>query len=289
MQNDPKSPADQAYFLDMEEADTRAVLDRYALESQSVRALSGSTLDQSYGPHPRDVLEIFLPEETAATGPVPCVVFVHGGWWKGGCPQDRAMLAPAFTARGYGFASIGYPLAPEASLRDIVSSVKAGLAWLREHGPTYGLDMRNFLLVGNSAGGHLAAMLGAEACLRSLGIAPKNLKGLCLLSGLYDLAPLRETFADTWLRLDDDAIHDLSPVRSLPPATVPIFLGLGAREPSGFDLQRHLYADCLARAGHQFSLETIPGKNHFEVIEDIGTPGAVPFEFNLRQLERKET
>lgn len=275
--------SDSDYLLDRTVPPTPAVLERYIKASAEQRAKGRALLEQSYGSQPREILEIFTPESAPSDAVAPTLIFVHGGWWKAGRPQDRAFMAPAFTDHGIAFVSVGYPLAPEASLPQIVASVTEALIWLAQNGPKYGLDMQNIVLAGNSAGGHLAAMLGAKETLSKAGIAAESLKALCLMSGIFDLSPLRSIFPNAWLSLDENTVAQCSPARHLPPETTAIYLGVGGREPSGFEEQANLYATVLRAAGSSVETETIAGKNHFEVIQDIARPSSRAFEFIVHQ------
>ncbi|MEC9268326.1 MAG: alpha/beta hydrolase [Pseudomonadota bacterium] len=269
------------YWLDMEHGDVPDVLKDYAVRSEAVRNGPNAVLGLRYGPDPRERLELFKPD---MPGNVPFVAFIHGGWWKGGRPEDRACLAPHFTERGIAFVSIGYPLAPAASLREIVDSIFRAMAWLGANGVAQGLDLQRMVIAGNSAGGHLAAMAASADGLAAAGLDVHGIRGLCAFSGLYDLAPLRGSYADEWLNLDDATIADCSPVRKLPPASVPVFLGIGDGEPGGFQAQTKDFASLLRESGRSAETAIVPDRHHFSVIADIGAPGSAPFNFILKQL-----
>jgi len=106
------------------------------------------------------VLDIWLPNE--ATGPVPLVVFVHGGGFiSGDKSMDRQIgNVAAVLAAGYAVASVNYRLSGEARFPAAVQDVKAAVRFLRANATQYGLDPDRFAAWGASAGGHLAAMIG---------------------------------------------------------------------------------------------------------------------------------
>ena len=107
-----------------------------------------------------EVLDIWVPDR--ATGPVPLVIFVHGGAFLGG---DKSMdlqigNVASVLAAGYAAASLNYRLSGEAPFPAAVQDVKAAVRFLRANASQYGLDPERFAAWGASAGGHLAAMIG---------------------------------------------------------------------------------------------------------------------------------
>jgi acetyl esterase/lipase len=106
------------------------------------------------------VLDIWMPD--GATGPVPLVIFVHGGGFAGG---DKSMEievgnVAAVLAAGYAAASLNYRLSGEARFPAAVQDVKAAVRFLRANASRYGLDADRFAAWGESAGGYLVAMIG---------------------------------------------------------------------------------------------------------------------------------
>lgn len=111
-------------------------------------------------------LDLILPPEAA--GPVPVVVFLHGGGWRMG---GRDSAGPAYAGAsptlfervalaGIAVASVDYRLSAEATWPAPLHDVKAAVRWLRSSGPEAGLDPARIAAWGESAGGHLAALLG---------------------------------------------------------------------------------------------------------------------------------
>jgi acetyl esterase/lipase len=106
------------------------------------------------------VLDIWLPD--GATGPVPLVIFVHGGAFAGG---DKSMdndigNVASVLAVGYAAASANYRLSGEAPFPAAAQDVKAAVRFLRANASRYGLDPDRFAAWGESAGGHLATLIG---------------------------------------------------------------------------------------------------------------------------------
>jgi acetyl esterase/lipase len=106
------------------------------------------------------VLDIWLPD--GATGPVPLVIFVHGGGFVGGDKSDDLQLGNvgSVLAAGYAAASLNYRLSQEAPFPAAVQDAKAAVRFLRANAAHYGFDPDRFAAWGASAGGHLVAVIG---------------------------------------------------------------------------------------------------------------------------------
>ncbi|HEX7185977.1 MAG TPA: alpha/beta hydrolase fold domain-containing protein [Thermoanaerobaculia bacterium] len=129
--------------------------------AQSCQTFSGLT----YGTYvdatdqPKDLqLELMVP--TGATSPVPVVIWVHGGGWSTGSRLPIPSKVSALCARGYAVASIDYRLSNVARWPAQIQDCRGAVRWLRAHAAEYNLDPDRFAAWGDSAGGHLATMLG---------------------------------------------------------------------------------------------------------------------------------
>src|SRR5215467_12055581 len=91
----------------------------------------------------------------AAKKGAPLLAYIHGGYWQRNAKEFYACLAEGPLARGIDVALIGYTLAPDATLTEIVAEARAALRWLRAQGPGLGLAAEKVIVSGWSAGGHL--------------------------------------------------------------------------------------------------------------------------------------
>ncbi len=130
-------------------------------------------LDVSYGPHPEETMDIYLPNE--GEGPFPVIIMIHGGGW---CDGDKTYWEPnggiKSVAYGFAVASINYRLGPEHPHPAQIQDVKAAIRFVRANAGQYGFDPNRIATWGGSAGGHLAALAGTapnipELTDRSLG------------------------------------------------------------------------------------------------------------------------
>jgi acetyl esterase/lipase len=122
--------------------------------------------DQEYVPggHERQKLDLYLPEK--ADGPLPVVVWVHGGSWRRG---SKARCPALFLCeKGFAVASINYRLSQHAAFPAQLHDCKAAVRWLRANAKKYNLDSERIGVWGASAGGHLVALLGTTGNMKEL-------------------------------------------------------------------------------------------------------------------------
>lgn len=108
--------------------------------------------------HERQKLDLYLPK---AEGKPPLVIWVHGGAWLEGSKDYVVPLG--YLADGYAVASINYRLSQHAVFPAQIEDCKAAVRWLRAHAQEYNLEPDRFAVWGESAGGHLVALLGTTA------------------------------------------------------------------------------------------------------------------------------
>lgn len=128
------------------------------------------------------LLDLALPAPGA--GPAPLVVCIHGGGWVGGNRKQFDGLAKRLATRGFAAASIDYRLAPGAPLPAQIADAKSAVRWLRAHAAEYGIDAQRVATLGESAGGHLALMVGLDR-----DSTDQPLQAVVSLAGPTDLAP----------------------------------------------------------------------------------------------------
>jgi arylformamidase len=221
--------------------------------SSVFRTTNSMHLDLRYGARERNTWDLF-PQ---ANPDAPCIVFIHGGYWQRNSKDQFANLIAGPHARGWSAALPGYTLAPDASLTEIVAEINASLDWLAAHGPAHGIN-GPVVLSGWSAGGHLTAMCLGHPLVRA-GLA---------ISGIFELGPVRDTYLNEKLRLTEQEIVALSPMR-LPLVEKPLAFAYGTAElPPLVSDSRDLHA--LRAAAHLPGvLIPVPKANHFTIVHEL--------------------
>jgi acetyl esterase/lipase len=114
----------------------------------------------TYGKGGETDLLLDLAVPASGTGPFPAIICIHGGGWRGGKRQDLSQTMKTIASRGFVAATISYRLVPTAKFPAPVEDCKAAVRWLRANAAKYKIDKDHIGVVGFSAGGHLASMLG---------------------------------------------------------------------------------------------------------------------------------
>jgi arylformamidase len=246
---------------------------RWQEDSARARSRMICYLDRRYGDMPGETIDIF----PARKGDGSCMMFIHGGYWRSLDKQDFSFLAPTWVDAGVSLAVVSYDLCPKVTMEDIVQQMLRASRWLWLHAEEYGMDQDRLYVSGHSAGGHLTAMMMCALWPSYDAALPKDLwKGGLAISGVYDLRPLLSVpFLQQDLRLDDESALRLSPA-FLPPATrAPIMTSVGGAESSEFRRQNALLRERWR--GAFFGDVSMPGKNHFSVMDALAEPTSALF------------
>jgi len=276
----PTIDLNQEYEIESKVPNVGELQARYAELSATAATLPGANLDLSYGQTPLQALDLFLP----ASKPVPAIMFFHGGYWRAGSKETRRFAAAPWLERGIAWVPVGYRLAPDVTMDDIVADARAAVAWFHTNAARLGCDPDRIHVAGNSAGGHLAGMLAADGWQDAMDLPSDVVKSVVGVSGLYDLTPLRRTFVNDWLSLDADAATRNSPIHAPPRAGLPILLSWGGRESDEFKRQSRDYAEVCRSGGADVSLLEREDADHFSIIGEFGQPESPLFAAIAGQL-----
>ncbi len=106
------------------------------------------------------LLDVSIPK---GKGPFPAAIIVHGGSWKNGDKTTYIKpLKPLLSDAGYAWFSIDYRLAPAYTFPANMNDVENAVKWVKANARKYHVDKKRLVLIGESAGGHLVAMVGAQ-------------------------------------------------------------------------------------------------------------------------------
>jgi len=225
--------------------------------STEVRGMHRDHLDLRYGPRERNRVDFLRARDKG-----PTLLFIHGGYWQARAKEVFTLFAEGPMARGINVALIGYTLAPDATLDEIVAEIHRGIDFLTEQLPALGGDDKGIVVSGWSAGGHLTAMALAHPRVRA-GMA---------ISGIYDLEPIRHSYLNVKLGLDEAMSRRNSPVMQPGGAMKPLSLVVGSAELPLLRRQTAEFAGHRARFGLPVTYEEIPGADHFTIMNELVSP-----------------
>jgi arylformamidase len=206
-----------------------------------------------YGELPAEKLDIFPSENPDSK----TFVFIHGGYWYKHTAADFYFIAEAFRSYGITTVLIDYPLMPAYPMDQLVTSCKRSIHWLRQNLPAFHGNPDQVYVSGHSAGGHLAAMMMTDHTF---------IKGVCAISGLYNLLPVRLSYVNEIIRLDTDSAARNSPVNLSPAVSCPLVLAVGANETAEYLSQSRELHENWTRQNIKTELLEIKGADHFSIL-----------------------
>lgn len=241
-------------------------------------------------------LDLYLPAQAHAARPL--VIWVHGGAWRRGSKNDfparNPLLATELLNNGYALASVEYRLSGEAVFPAQQQDIAAALQFLAEHSDEYGLNRRNFLLGGRSAGAHLAALAAVSAS----GQEAYTIRALAVFFGIYDLAALETQKARANAANAPEALllgappsarpaeaRAASPIRHVSPQSPPAIILHGLADTNAPAEQSRAFHAALQQNGVTSQLHLLERARHGDPVFDTAEPvGNVVEFFNRHRL-----
>ena len=223
------------------------IIRRYGVQSDEVRRRLGEPRTERYGPAPIETLDIYGEGRRA-------FVFVHGGAWKRQSKRENAFAAGMVADAGAAYVALDFALLPTVTLPEMVAQICRGIEWVYRH------LAKEIVLCGHSSGGHLAACALTKT---------KVVKSALVVSGIYDLLPVRLSARNDYVRLDEELEHEYSPIRHVQRIRCPVTVAWAENEAAEFYRQSSEFAKRLGAP-------TIIGKgmNHFEIALTLADPHA---------------
>lgn len=218
-------------------------------------------------------LDMALPAEGA--GPFPAVVCLHGGGWTGGSRKQMAQTLEVLARRGYVAVAPDYRLAPKHRFPACLHDCQAAVRWLRGNAGAHRIDPRRIAVVGLSAGGHLACLLGVRGDARDGDNAGHSsaVQAVVSLGGPTDLASEAMWSEDVVKRNLEplfgggpkshlDAYRQASPLRAELRQPPPFLLVHGTADKVVPVAQVNEMGSKLRAAGGQAQLLLLEGEGH---------------------------
>ncbi len=250
------------------------IVARWLEQAERARSSLACELGIAYGPGPRHLYDLFPANGGGKTDP-PLVVYIHGGYWQRGDRSEYSFVAEQLVARGANVVLPSYSLCPHVSVAEITDEIRSFLVAL------WGRFQRRPVIVGHSAGGHLAAEMIATDWSKHAGVPADLVRAGYALSGVFELAPLIPTSLNEALGLTPDSARAASPLFGRVPLPGSNFVaGVGGAESDEFLRQSRDLA--AAWSGIKAECVVVPGANHFTVVDELSRPGSAMIERILR-------
>jgi arylformamidase len=256
------------------------ILQQWERDSESLRQRISFQADIAYGPHPREILDIFPTSQPGA----PVHAFIHGGYWRSLEKSLFHFIAAEFIRRDITYVAINYPLAPQATMDEIVSSCQQAIIWLYRNIARYNGDPQKIHISGHSAGGHLVAMLMATRWPALTADLPSDpIKSGCAISGLFNLIPIQLCYVNEDVRLDEAMARRNSPVFLSPSCRSPLIVAVGGAESEEYLAQSQDLVDAWSSQISATPL-IVPEANHFSILDHLAKPTAPLHRAALAQM-----
>jgi arylformamidase len=241
----------------------------------------------AYGPTEIEKLDIYKTKTPNA----PMRVFLHGGAWRGGSAKDSAYPAEMFVSAGAHYVAVDFIAVEQAkgNLMMMADQVRRAVAWVYKNAASFGGDPNRLYLAGHSSGAHLAGVVLVTDWQKDFALPSDIVKGGLLMSGMYDLKPVRLSKRSNYVKFTDEVEQALSTQRHLDKLNAPIVLAHGTLESPEFQRQTRDFAAAVKAAGKPVQLIVGEGYNHFELPETFGNPYGLMGRAALEQMKLTPT
>lgn len=222
-----------------------------------------------YGPHLENVLDV-VQSQAPALKNRPGVIVIHGGGWmegdKEGVLEDYCL---PFVQHGFVVANVEYRLGKVASAPAAVNDVLEAAQWFHDHAARFKVDANQIIVIGESAGGHLALMVGMTPASADLGPAAK-IAAVINFFGISDVAdqlegPHPASYTAEWVPEQSgrmDLARRISPITYVRKGLPPILTLHGDADDTVQYDQSVRLTKALKAAGDDAELITVPGGHH---------------------------
>jgi arylformamidase len=272
---------DEAYDQEIWAPNRALIVERRKAASERARAIFGIPKRIAYGPGEHEGLDIF----GCGIKNAPVNIFVHGGAWRRNVAADYALQAEPLIRAGAHSVLIDFINVDQAKgdLFPMYEQVRRALAWVWRNAESFGGDRDRIYISAHSSGSHLAGVVLTRG-LKEEGLPADAFKGAVLLSGMYDLEPVRLSKRSSYVTFTDAMVEQLSGQRHLDGLNTPLILAIGTCETPEFQRQSRDFATALRAAGKPVELIVGAGYNHFELLETLANPYGLTGRAMLEQM-----
>lgn len=256
--------------------------ERWQEWSANTRQRLQCLLDVPFGPSGPEKIDVF----PAGAPGSPIYVFIHGGYWYSLDKSHYSYVAEGMLPHGITTVVNNFALAPGADMDTIVEHNRRALSWIWRNAGSFGGDRDRIYVCGHSAGGHLGLMLLATdwaAC--GQGLPADLVKGVCAIGGIFEMQPIRLSFLNEKLRMDEAQAARNCPLHQTYRCAAPLSLVVAVDESAEFhrqsaEMQAHWHS-----LGYPCELLIPEGLDHFNVVNDLADPRCALVLHQLAQMK----
>ncbi|KAM3923655.1 kynurenine formamidase [Leptodactylus fuscus] len=263
--------------------DKDAVIEAHVSETtegtRQSRAVARTALNIQYGGSDSEKMDLYLPEGEPTR--FPLLVYIHGGYWQYLSKEESGFMAAPLVSHGGAVMVMDYDIAPKGDMDLIVAQVRRSIAAVQRLYP----QNTGVYLCGHSAGAHLVAMTLCTDWTK-YEVTP-SIKGAVLVSGVYDLLPILQTYVNDALKMSQEVALKNSPIQCvglMSAATCPVVIAVAEHDSPEFHRQSRQYFQRLKESGVNASYVQVGGTDHFDVIEKLSQDGYVLTQLILKMI-----
>lgn len=231
--------------------------------------------DISYSAPSVCTFDLYLPEDSQTA---PLIVMLHGGGWVSGDKSMYAQEARAFCSRGFACATIGYRLAPLDTYPAAIADCQRAVTFLHQNGKSLGFDPEKIYSMGNSAGGHLASMVGLLDQDIESNTPVHRVNGVVAISPITDIRnpseshfPIAHSFLEQFMGIyheeDPDLWASASPITHVEAGAPPFLIFHGTEDDVVPITQSETFYQALKNQGNQAEFHQMEGEGHSYQLE----------------------
>jgi acetyl esterase/lipase len=228
-----------------------------------VELIKGVAYDTGNDADPvRHKLDLYLPK---GAKDFPVLFFVHGGGWTKGSKDGFAKHGHLFAKNGIAFVAINYRLTPQVQHPVHAQDVAKAFAWTHAHIAKYGGRPDEIVISGHSAGGHLVALIGADASyLKAEKLSLADIKGVIPISGVYTIRNRSKAFGS-----DDEVLRQASPQTHVQGKRPPFLIIYADKDGKNFDKMAEEFSHALQKNGNVATTLKVDHRTHGTVMSNI--------------------
>ncbi|MGB7299807.1 MAG: alpha/beta hydrolase [Burkholderiaceae bacterium] len=255
-------------------------LARRKAESEAAsRSLAGRcqvTQDLRYGSGEKETLDLYQSPQLAGAA-APLAVFLHGGYWRGGDKSEATLVVPALLDAGAVVANVNYDLCPVVSLDAMVAQVIRAVRYCHANASKWHANPDRLLLMGHSAGAHLAARV-MNSPADEHGFPADAVASVVAITGIYDPEVITKISVNDEAQIDVQTARRNECLNRPPNGRARYAVWAGGDEPPGWVEQSRLYAEVVRAAGFECEYFEVPGADHFTVLCESFIADSPPFD-----------
>jgi arylformamidase len=247
------------------------------------KELTARQSDIHYGPTCLEKMD-FYP--SVPGGPV--MVFIHGGYWFDARlkKENYIWIAKGLNQAGVNVFIMDYQICPVVTIDEITRQCRAAVAFVYRNADRFNVDRNRIHVTGNSAGGHLTAMVAITDWTGEYGLPEDTIRSCYPISGLYDLEPFRWTWLQPKLQLTGQQVRRNSPMFLVREKMPPMLISWGEDESGEFWRQSQEFGAACVAKGNSVILHVQTGCNHSSAISGFSDSGS---EFCRTVLQHMQT